>query len=132
MGEHQRTHPPNDGEVRTAISEGVVALLKDFYGAGPTRAKTYVMDDLVVCVLRGGFSRVEQTLLEGGRSDAVSRQRTQFHEVMRERFIAVIEKATGRRVLGFMAGSQQGPDMICEVFVLAHDRSPRRSAGSRG
>jgi len=25
------------------------------------------MDDLVVCVLRGGFSRVEQTLLEAGR-----------------------------------------------------------------
>ena len=119
MSEHERTHEPRDGEVRTAISDGVVALLKDFYGAGPTRARTYVTDDLVVCVLRGGFSRVEQTLLEGGRGDAVSQQRAQFQEVMRERFIAVVENATGRRVLGFMAGSQQTPDMICEVFVLA-------------
>jgi uncharacterized protein YbcI len=119
MSEHRRTHPPRDGEVRTAISDGVVALLKDFYGTGPTRAKTYVMEDLVVCVLRGGFSRVEQTLLEGGRKEAVSQQRVQFQEVMRERFVAVVENATGRRVLGFMAGSQQEPDMICEVFVLA-------------
>ena len=119
MSEHRRTHAPRDGEVRTTISDGVVALLKDFYGTGPTRAKTYVMDDLVVCVLRGGFSRVEQTLLEGGRREAVSQQRVQFQEVMRERFVSVVEDATGRRVIGFMAGSQQEPDMICEVFVLA-------------
>jgi uncharacterized protein YbcI len=119
MSEHERTHAARDGEVRTAISDGVVALLKDFYGTGPTRTKTYVMDDLVVCVMRGGFSRVEQTLLEGGRGDAVSQQRMQFQDVMRERFVAVVENATGRRVIGFMAGSQQEPDMICEVFVLA-------------
>jgi uncharacterized protein YbcI len=119
MSEQEGTRVRRNGEVRTAISEGVVALLKDFYGTGPTRAKTYVMDDLVVCVLRGGFSRVEQTLLEGGRREAVSQQRMQFQEIMRERFIAVVENATGRPVIGFMAGSQQEPDMICEVFVLA-------------
>ena len=55
------------GDVLTAISDGMVALLKEFYGRGPTRTKSYYQDDLVVCVLRGGFSRVEQTLLEGGR-----------------------------------------------------------------
>ena len=55
-----------NGETRTAISEGLVALLKHFYGVGPSQAKTYCYDDLVVCVLRGGFTRVEQTLLEGG------------------------------------------------------------------
>ena len=38
---------------------------------------------------------------------------------MRERFIAVIEHATGRNVVGFMSGNQQKPDMICEVFVLS-------------
>jgi len=119
MSEHQRTQTPRDGEVRTAISDGVVALMKDFYGAGPTRTKTYVLDDLVVCIMRGGFTRVEQTLLEGGRKDAVSRQRVQFQEVMRERFVAVVENATGRRVIGFMASSQQDPDMVCEVFLLA-------------
>jgi uncharacterized protein YbcI len=93
--------------------------MRDFYGTGPTRTKTYVMDDLVVCIMRGGFTRVEQTLLESGRRDAVSRQRVQFQEAMRERFVAVVENATGRRVIGFMASSQQTPDMLCEVFLLA-------------
>jgi uncharacterized protein YbcI len=111
--------PRTHGDVLTAISDGLVALLKEFYGRGPTRAKSYYEDDLVVCVLRGGFSRVEQTLLEGGRGSTVIQQRMEFQDLMRERFEAVIEHATGRRVISFMSGNQQQPDMMCEVFVLA-------------
>jgi uncharacterized protein YbcI len=111
----QSTH----GDVLTAISDGMVGLLKEFYGRGPTRAKSYYEDDLVVCVLRGGFSRVEQTLLEGGRGTAVIQQRMEFQEVMRARFTEVIETATGRQVIGFMSGNQQHPDLMCEVFILA-------------
>ena len=55
--------------MRTAISDGLVALLKEYYGRGPERTRTYVSDDLVVCLLRGGSTRVEQTLLEGGHGD---------------------------------------------------------------
>jgi len=106
------------GEELTAISDGLVALLKDFYGRGPTQAKSYYQDDLVVCILRGGYTQVEQTLLDGGRGSAVIEQRMQFQELMRERFEAVIEAATGRRVIGFMSGNQQDPDLMCEVFVL--------------
>ena len=106
------------GDVLTAISDGMVALLKEFYGRGPTRAKSYYADDLVVCVLRGGFSRVEETLLEGGRGTAVIQQRMEFQEVMRERFAEVIEVATGRTVIGCMSGNQQNPDLMCEVFIL--------------
>jgi uncharacterized protein YbcI len=114
-----KNKPQNHGDVLTAISDGLVALLKEFYGRGPTRSKSYFEDDLVVCVLRGGFSRVEQTLLDGGRGAAVINQRMEFQEVMRDRFDGVIEQATGRRVIGFMSGNQQDPDMMCEVFILA-------------
>ena len=120
------------GDVLTAISDGIVALLKEFYGRGPTRTKSYYEDDLVVCLLRGGFTRVEQTLLEGGRGSSVIQQRMEFQELMRERFQAVIEDATGRPVIGFMSGNQQDPDIMCEVFVLAPDRSGRRPRAHRG
>jgi uncharacterized protein YbcI len=127
--------PRTRGDVLTAISDGMVALLKEFYGHGPTRTKSYYADDLVVCVLRGGFSRVEQTLLEGGRGAAVIQQRVEFQELMRHRFEEVIERATGRRVIGFMSGNQQHPDMMCEVFILAptdlvdaHEHPPRSSS----
>ena len=126
------------GDVLTAVSDGMVALLKDYYGRGPTRAKSYYQDDLVVCVLRGGFSRVEQTLLEGGRGAAVIQQRMEFQELMRSRFVEVVEHATGRPVIGFMSGNQQHPDLMCEVFVLgptdlvpgADDSSQDASGGS--
>jgi uncharacterized protein YbcI len=107
------------GDVLTEISDGLVALLKEYYGVGPTQAKTYYHDDLVVCVLRGGFTRVEKTLLAGDRGRAVIEQRMAFQEVMRQRFEAVVQAATGRPVIGFMSGNQQEPDMICEVFVLS-------------
>jgi uncharacterized protein YbcI len=111
--------PRTHGDVLTAISDGMVSLLKEFYGRGPTRAKSYYEDDLVVCLLRGGFSRVEQTLLAGGRGSSVIQQRMDFQDLMRERFESVIEHATGRRVIGFMSGNQQDPDIMCEVFILA-------------
>lgn len=106
------------GDVLTAISDGMVRLLKEYYGHGPARAKSYYQDDLVVCVLRGGFTRVEQTLIDSGRGPAVIQQRMEFQEVMRERFSDVITQATGRDVIGFMSGNQQDPDIMCEVFIL--------------
>jgi uncharacterized protein YbcI len=134
IGRTRRAH----GDVLTAISDGLVALLKEFYGQGPTRAKSYYEDDLVVCVLRGGFSRVEQTLLDGGRGDAVIEQRMEFQEVMRDRFAEVIEHATGRIVIGFMSGNQQHPDLMCEVFILgpsdlvAEHELPERAGSAKG
>ena len=100
------------------ISTRVVHLLKEYYGRGPTRAKTYLDDDMVVVLLRGGFTRVEQTLLEQGRGDAVIKQRMEFQEVMAESFKQVIEEELGRRVVAVMSGSHQQPDLLAEVFVL--------------
>jgi uncharacterized protein YbcI len=105
--------------VVTAISEGIVALFEEFYGRAPARTKSYFEGDLVVCLMRGGFSRVEQTLLDGGRGPVVIQQRMEFQELMRERFVAVVEGATGQQVIGFMSGNQQDPDIMCEAFILA-------------
>jgi uncharacterized protein YbcI len=109
----------SNGEVLTQISDGIVALLKQYYGKGPTHTRTYAQDDLVVCVMRGGITAVEQTLLDAGRADVVRLQRVEFHEVMRDRMSAVVEDATGRCVVGFMSGTQYAPAMVSELFVLA-------------
>ena len=105
-------------DVVATISDGLSSLLSTYYGRGPDSARAYYQDDLVACVLRGGFTRVEQTLLEAGRGQAVIDQRMEFQELMRQRFADVVEQATGRTVIGFMSGNQQSPDMICELFIL--------------
>src|SRR3712207_5089852 len=114
-GEHER-HA--GGETMANISRRLVMLLKEYYGKGPTKAKTYVHDDLVVVLMRGGFTRVEETLLQSGRAEAVISQRMQFQEAMREQFSSVIEEETGRKVIAFMSGSHQHPDVLSEVFIL--------------
>jgi uncharacterized protein YbcI len=108
-----------DSHVLAAISDGMVALLTELYGHRPTHTKSYYEDDLVICVQSGGFSRAERTLLEGGRGGVVIQQRIELQQLMHERFEAVIGRATGRRVIGFMSGNQQQPEMMCDVFILA-------------
>lgn len=64
---------------------------------------------MVVCLLRGGSTRVEQTLREGGHGDDVIRQRMAFQDVMRERFTSVVEEATGRKVIGLCRATSRTP-----------------------
>jgi uncharacterized protein YbcI len=107
-----------EGDVRANISRRMVQLHKEFYGRGPTRAKTYVNGDLVVVLMRGGFTRVEETLLREGRGDSVIQQRADFQDVMLDRFTEVVSDETGRQVVAMMSGSHQHPDLLAEVFVL--------------
>jgi uncharacterized protein YbcI len=106
------------GDMRGNISRRIVQLHKEFYGRGPTKAKTYVHGDLVVVLMRGGFTRVEETLLESGRGEAVIQQRMEFQEVMMGRFKEVVAEETGRKVVAMMSGSHQHPDLLGEIFVL--------------
>lgn len=75
--------------------------------------------------------------MDGGRGSAVIQQRMAFQELMRERFTAVVEAATGREVIGFMIGNQQDPDIMREVFILTpadlfgDEICPPREVGSR-
>lgn len=107
-----------ESRVRENISRRIVQLLKEFYGRGPEKAKTYVNGDLVVVLMRGGFTRVEETLLREGRGDSVIAQRMDFQDVMVDRFKQVVAEETGRNVLAMMSGNHQHPDLLGDIFVL--------------
>ena len=111
--------PPRAWSMTLAnISRRIVQLHKEYYGKGPTKAKTYYHDDLVVVLMRGGFTKVEETLLQSGRGDAVKQQRAEFQQAMRDPFKQVVEEETGRNVVAFMSTSHQHPDLLGELFVL--------------
>ena len=61
------------GAVLSAVSDGMVAMLKEFYGLGPAQAKSYYYDDLVVCVMRGGFTK--DALSHVSRTPSVTHRR---------------------------------------------------------
>lgn len=110
------------GEMLSDISNSIVQLTKEYYGKGPERVRTTYDGDLVVVLMHGGFTRVEQSLLDGGHGDAVIAQRMAFQDLMRPQFSEAIERHTGRKVIGFMSGSHQDPDLLAEIFILQPEK----------
>jgi uncharacterized protein YbcI len=106
------------GEVLARISTGLVQLHSRYYGKGPTKAKTHLVNDTVICILRGGFTTVERTLIEDGDVDAVYDIRRSFQRAMEDPFKTVVEEATGRKVIAYMSQIHADPDLAVELFVL--------------
>src|SRR4051812_9365262 len=125
------THGSVRGEMLAQISTGLVQLHSRYYGKGPTKAKTHMVNDTVISILRGGFTTVERTLIDQGNVDAVYDMRRSFQMVMEEQFTAVVEEATGRKVIAYMSQIHQDPDLAVEIFVLEPaDEDPLRATGA--
>ena len=108
-----------DGQQLQDISNTIVQLQKRFFGKGPTKARTsWAGDDALICILGGGFTPVEQTLLEAGRAETVQEMRHAFQLAMEDRLREEIERIVGRRVVAFMSAAHQDPDVACEIFLL--------------
>jgi uncharacterized protein YbcI len=111
------------GEIRATISREIVRLQAEYYGKGPTKAKTYIVDDLVVVVLEESFTRAEKTLAERGERDAIQPVRRRFQQHMADSFISVVEQATGRTVRVFLSETDIDQDVSVETFLLADERT---------
>jgi uncharacterized protein YbcI len=106
------------GELLTAISNRIVAIMREHYGRGPTKAKTYVLDDVVVCVLRNGFTPIEQSMVNAGEPERVVAMRQDFQRLMAEKYKAAIRELTGRNVVAFLSQAHLEPDLTLEIFFV--------------
>jgi uncharacterized protein YbcI len=113
-----RVPAPIDGALRSAISQAIVRIHAEHYGKGATQAKTYVWDNVVVCVLRDVLTVAERTLVDVGRADTVRELRTTFQCSLEPTFRTAIERLTGRRVHSFMSQVDPANGLGVEVFVL--------------
>jgi uncharacterized protein YbcI len=116
-------HESTLGNAREAIARGVVKLHTEYYGRGPTRAKTYVDGNLVAVVLEDTFTKAERTLVERGESEAVEQIRRRFQQQLADEFIAIVEQATGRVVRAFLSETDLEADLSVEIFLLAEERT---------
>ena len=106
------------GPELSSITVAMVKLHRRFYGKGPTEAKTYAINDTILCMLRGGFTTVEQTLMADGKREDVERIRRSFQDTMRDRFVEVVEGTLDRSVIGYMSQIHADPDVAVELFLL--------------
>jgi uncharacterized protein YbcI len=107
------------GQLLAQISTTIVGILRDHYGRGPMKAKTYAIDDIVVCVMRGsGFTPLEQTIMDSGEPQRVIDMREDFQRVMAKRYRDAIEELTGRKVRAFLSQAHVDPDITMEIFFM--------------
>ena len=107
------------GKLLEAITNRIVAILRERYARGPVGAKTYVLDDIVLVVMRGsGFTALEQTIMESGDPGRVVEMRENFQHIMAARYTQTIEELTGRKVLAFLSQAHVQPDITTETFLV--------------
>ena len=106
------------GEVRAALSNALVALVKEHWGKGPTAAKSVLNDEYVLTIFEGGLIRNEETMLAAGHTDLVRLYRLAFQQVIREEMCSTVERITGRKVLDYHSQIVFDPVRAFEMFVL--------------
>jgi len=107
------------GQLLAAISTSIVGILREHYGRGPMKAKTYALDDIIVVVMRGsGFTPLEQTIMDSGAPQRVIDMREDFQRVMAERYKQTIRDLTGREVVAFLSQAHVEPDITMEIFFM--------------
>ena len=107
-------------EVEEEIGREILGILEESYGKGAARAKAFVNDDWAVVVLDDlELLPNEQFMVDRGEHDAVAHVRTMYQRAIQGTFSAAIERATGRRVIGFAsATSVEEPRFMAETFKL--------------
>jgi uncharacterized protein YbcI len=106
------------GDLRQAISDAIVRVSADFIGRGPTRAKTYVNENVISCVMQDTLTRGERSLVADGDGESVREMRRRFQDAMRRHMCAAIEGLTDRKVVSFLSDNDVESEMAIEVFVL--------------
>ena len=100
------------------ISTEIVRAQKEYFGKGPVEAKSYFLDDMLVVVMKGGFTTAEKTMLDFGEPDTVREFRQAFENRMTDQLTGLIEDLTGRTVVNYQSQVMFGPDRIVEMFVF--------------
>ena len=82
------------------------------------KAKSYLLDDFLLVVMRGGVTVAEQTMLERGHSNLVRQFRQTYQNEMGDVLGAKVETLTGRKVLTYQSQILFDPHIVMEVFFF--------------
>jgi uncharacterized protein YbcI len=112
--------PPSAKQVTDEVAREILRIHEESYGRGAESAHAVVSEGWVVVVLDGlELLPNEEFMVEKGERDAVLQVRSRYQNAIRSTFSAAIERATGRRVIGFASTtSLEEPRFMAEVFRL--------------
>src|SRR5947209_20503402 len=112
MADSIQREEPVEQSLAARVSNEIVRTMKELYGKGPTQAKTYFCDEHLFCVMKGGLTRNEETLINSGDEDVVRNFRLRFQRAITPQMITRVEKVVGRRVLSYHSQVLFSPDRL--------------------
>lgn len=125
MSPSERSAGTNPADLRAAevsISAEVATIHLQSYGEPVQKIQTSILEDAVICVLDVALLTHERTLQEAGHDmDSVRQIRKDYQEAIAPSFVAAVEHATGRRVVGFLSDTHIDPAFSIEFFRLGPD-----------
>jgi len=106
-------------ELLVAVSDAMVEFHRRYHGRAPVTGKALLLgEELLACVLGGVSSDVEKTMIDLQETTVLQKARSPFQEEMQLRFIAEVERLSGRGVQAFISNSHVDPDLEIELFML--------------
>lgn len=118
--------PTTRGELEARITEELIRFEREFMGRGPSEARTYLLDDMVLIRLKGVITRAEHHLAQADASgrgrDLIKQTRTELLEKARPQLAAMVESILGvpLRSLHTDISVRTGE----RVVILVLERSP--------
>jgi uncharacterized protein YbcI len=113
-----KTASEPQGELLASISNMVVSVYADHLGRGPTKARTFITEGVITCLLEDTLTRAERKLVESGRTSPVLEVRSTIQETMRDELAGGVEELSGKQVRAIIAGTEVEPDISTQIFVL--------------
>jgi uncharacterized protein YbcI len=112
------TPAPVGGQLLTELSNAMVALHRKHFGRGAGAAKSFLFDEMVLCLLTDIYTPVEKTLMRAGNVDHVRQTRLMHQIALEEEYKRPVEELTGRKVRAFISSVHFDPDVAVELFIL--------------
>ena len=97
----------------------MVAVVREAIGRGPKRARTFIHEDVILCLLEETMTPLERTLQEQHQDGALRDVRELLHAAMAPQASQQVEALTGRTVTATLADHHRQPDAGVLVFLLA-------------
>lgn len=104
--------------VGAEIASATAHIYHELLGKGPTKVRAYVEPDVIVVVMEDMYSIAERTMIAAGAASDVVAMRHRMQEAVRDRFVEVVERLSGRTVRAFLSQNNVNPDVAVEVFLL--------------
>jgi uncharacterized protein YbcI len=111
---------PEGQSVQMAISNAMVKLYKEYFGRGPTRARTnWAGPDALNVVLEDTLTPAERHMVQMGEHQRLRDTRMFFQYATVREFCEPVERLTGRKVRAFISGiDTEAEGLALESFIF--------------